>query len=26
LNIPHAVAWHVGHSLGSAYRGLRGGE
>ena len=26
FNIPHAVAWHVGHSLGSAYRGLRGGE
>ena len=26
FNIPHAMAWHVGHSLGSAYRGLRGGE
>jgi hypothetical protein len=24
FNIPHAMAWHVGHSLGSAYRGLRG--
>jgi hypothetical protein len=26
FNIPHAMAWYVGHSLGSAYRGLRGGE
>ncbi len=26
FNIPHALAWYVGHSLGSAYRGLRGGE
>jgi len=26
FNIPHAMAWRVGHSLGSAYRGLRGGE
>src|SRR6266566_3992181 len=26
VNIPHAMAWYVGHSLGSAYRGLRGGE
>jgi hypothetical protein len=26
FNIPHAVAWYVGYSLGSAYRGLRGGE
>jgi hypothetical protein len=26
FNIPHAMAWHVGYSLGSAYRGLRGGE
>jgi hypothetical protein len=25
FNIPHAMAWHVGYSLGSAYRGLRGG-
>jgi hypothetical protein len=25
FNIPHAIAWYVGHSLGSAYRGLRGG-
>jgi len=24
FNIPHAMAWHVGYSLGSAYRGLRG--
>jgi len=24
FNIPHAMAWYVGHSLGSAYRGLRG--
>jgi len=24
FNIPHAMAWHVGRSLGSAYRGLRG--
>ena len=26
FNIPHAMAWYVGRSLGSAYRGLRGGE
>lgn len=26
FNIPHAVAWHVGYSLGSAYRGMRGKE
>ena len=26
FNIPHAMAWHVGYSFGSAYRGLRGGE
>jgi len=24
FNVPHAMAWHVGYSLGSAYRGLRG--
>ncbi len=24
FNMPHAMAWYVGHSLGSAYRGLRG--
>ena len=26
FNIPHAMAWYVGRSLGSAYRGLRGGN
>ena len=26
FNAPHAVAWYVGYSLGSAYRGIRGGE
>jgi len=26
FNIPHAMAWYVGYSFGSAYRGLRGGE
>jgi hypothetical protein len=26
FNIPHAMAWYAGRSLGSAYRGLRGGE
>jgi hypothetical protein len=26
FNPPHAVAWYVGYSLGSAYRGLKGGE
>lgn len=26
FNVPHAVAWHVGYSLGSAYRGLKGKE
>jgi hypothetical protein len=26
LNIPHAMAWYAGYSLGSAYKGLRGGE
>jgi hypothetical protein len=25
FNAPHAVAWYVGYSLGSAYRGLKGG-
>jgi len=26
FNIPHAMAWYAGYSLGSAYRGLRGAE
>lgn len=26
VNVPHAVAWHLGYSLGSAYRGLKGKE
>lgn len=26
FNIPHAMAWYVGYSLGSAYRGMRGKE
>jgi hypothetical protein len=26
FNAPHAMAWYVGYSLGSAYRGLKGGE
>ena len=26
LNATHATAWYVGHSLGSAYRGLKGRE
>lgn len=26
FHIPQALAWHVGYSLGSAYRGLRGKE
>lgn len=26
FNLPHAVAWYVGHSLGSAYRGVKGGD
>ena len=26
FNAPHAVAWYAGYSLGSAYRGLKGGE
>ena len=26
FNVPHAMAWYVGYSLGSAYRGLKGGE
>jgi hypothetical protein len=26
FNIPHAAAWYVGYSLGSAYRGIRGKE
>ena len=26
FNIPHAMAWHVGYSLGSAYRGMGGKE
>lgn len=25
FSIPHAMAWYVGYSLGSAYRGLKGG-
>lgn len=25
FNAPHAVAWYVGYSLGSAYRGIKGG-
>ena len=25
FNAPHAMAWYVGYSLGSAYRGLKGG-
>lgn len=24
FNIPHAMAWHVGYSLGSVYRGVKG--
>jgi hypothetical protein len=26
FNAPHAMAWYVGYSLGSAYRGIRGGD
>jgi len=26
FNVPHAAAWYVGYSLGSAYRGLKGKE
>jgi hypothetical protein len=26
FNATHATAWYVGHSLGSAYRGLKGRE
>jgi hypothetical protein len=26
FNVPHAMAWYVGYSLGSAYKGLRGEE
>lgn len=26
FNVPHAVAWYVGYSLGSAYRGVKGGD
>jgi hypothetical protein len=26
FNIPHAMAWYVGYSVGSAYRGMRGKE
>jgi hypothetical protein len=26
FNAPHAMAWRVGYSLGSAYRGIKGGE
>jgi len=26
FNTPHAIAWYVGYSLGSAYRGMRGGQ
>ena len=26
FNIPHAVAWYVGYSLGSAYRGRKGAD
>lgn len=26
FNIPHAMAWYVGYSLGSAYRGVKGRE
>jgi hypothetical protein len=26
FSVPHAMAWYVGYSLGSAYRGVRGGE
>ncbi|MGB6875403.1 MAG: hypothetical protein WBD87_05160 [Candidatus Acidiferrales bacterium] len=26
FNTPHAMAWYVGYSLGSAYRGIKGGE
>jgi hypothetical protein len=26
FNAPHAMAWYVGYSLGSAYRGIKGGE
>ena len=26
FNVPHATAWYVGYSLGSAYRGIKGKE
>jgi hypothetical protein len=26
FNIPHAMAWYIGYSLGSAYRGVKGEE
>ncbi len=26
FNVPHAAAWYIGYSLGSAYRGLKGGN
>jgi len=26
FNVPHAVAWYVGYSMGSAYRGVKGGD
>jgi len=26
FSVPHAMAWYVGYSLGSAYRGVRGGD
>jgi hypothetical protein len=26
FNVPHATAWYVGYSIGSAYRGLKGRE
>lgn len=26
FNVPHAAAWYIGYSLGSAYRGLKGRE
>lgn len=26
FSVPHAMAWYVGYSLGSAYRGVKGGE
>jgi hypothetical protein len=26
FSVPHAMAWYVGYSLGSAYRGVKGGD